>query len=357
MAQRICVHIGAPKSGTTYLQTILAGNKKRLRDAGVLLPNRKSGDFENVASWVRGAASPRVWDRMSRDIRAFDGTVLLTSEWFCMAEPDHVARFVDALGTDQVDVVYTARSFMSSVPAAWQQLLKSGHASSLEEFVASMDRHPEQEGRRRWGWNTLDPAVVLPHWRDAVPPSRIHLVTVPTPGADPTLLWNRFATACGFSPEGCQLDLAVPNQSISAEVARLLQLIGPQLREAVRADRDGWRVQKRWIRRYFSEQVLLPQGGHPIAVGDHELHLLRQRAEQTVAFLRESDYHVIGDPEELLQHRSKPGARAVADVSSAELLELASAVMPQLLGRLREESERAHAAEVALRASRAAAER
>ncbi len=42
MANRIFLHIGAPKSGTTYLQTVLWANRENLRRQGLLMPGRCS---------------------------------------------------------------------------------------------------------------------------------------------------------------------------------------------------------------------------------------------------------------------------------------------------------------------------
>ena len=41
MAERVFLHIGGPKCGTTYLQTVLWSNKPRLAEAGVLRPGRE----------------------------------------------------------------------------------------------------------------------------------------------------------------------------------------------------------------------------------------------------------------------------------------------------------------------------
>ena len=72
MAARVFLHVGAPKSGTTFLQTVLWDNRKRLADNGVLVPGRTLFDFNRAATAVRkvdarhkGANSPgATWRRM-----------------------------------------------------------------------------------------------------------------------------------------------------------------------------------------------------------------------------------------------------------------------------------------------------
>ena len=40
VTQRVYLHVGAPKSGTTYIQGVLEHNRARLADAGVLVVGR-----------------------------------------------------------------------------------------------------------------------------------------------------------------------------------------------------------------------------------------------------------------------------------------------------------------------------
>jgi hypothetical protein len=38
MSEKVIVHIGTPKTGTTYLQDVLFRNQRRLAGAGILYP-------------------------------------------------------------------------------------------------------------------------------------------------------------------------------------------------------------------------------------------------------------------------------------------------------------------------------
>ena len=44
MGKRIVLHVGAMKSGTSYLQTLLMDNKARLAEHGVVVPGARWGD-------------------------------------------------------------------------------------------------------------------------------------------------------------------------------------------------------------------------------------------------------------------------------------------------------------------------
>jgi superfamily II DNA helicase RecQ len=44
MASKVFLHIGLPKTGTTYLQTVMWADRDRMRAQGVLLPGRERRD-------------------------------------------------------------------------------------------------------------------------------------------------------------------------------------------------------------------------------------------------------------------------------------------------------------------------
>ena len=82
MAERVFLHIGAPKSGTTFLQTVMWHNRKTLRGLGLLYPGRQRMDHFHATEVVRGliaadAPTPTAWDRLCAEIDTWSGTCLL----------------------------------------------------------------------------------------------------------------------------------------------------------------------------------------------------------------------------------------------------------------------------------------
>jgi hypothetical protein len=335
VAERVTLHIGAPKSGTTYVQSILWSNRPLLRRHGVLVPGGNKREHDFLAAWVRDERGvDEVQQHLMEATRRWDGHVLLSSEWFGMADDDQVARFVDRLRPARVDVVFTTRTFVSVAPATWQQTLKSGRPSTWSAFFAGMD----SGGDPHWRWRALDPAQVLPHWRGAVPLERTRVVTVPRPGSPPEELWHRFASATDLADVDVDLRRARGNPSLSAEGARLLQLVGPRLREELGADEDE-RQARVWIRSRFSERALRPLGGRPIGIGEEDARALQERAERTAAALRDQGYPVVGDLADLTEPGGKPGAVPPDDVDDEALLPVAAGVLPVLLGQIHHQHE------------------
>ena len=348
MAQRVILHVGAPKSGTTFVQSVLWHNRERLAAHGVLVPGRSLFDFDRAASAIRSTTplAPRhrthaaVWRRLVEETRRWPGTAMISNEWLSLASTEQAQRAIADLAPGQVHVVFTARDFVTQVPAAWQETLKLGRGQSLSEFIEGLDADGQ-----RWSWWTLDPAMVLTRWGAPLPHARVHVVTVPPPGTDPGVLWSRFAQACGLDGGSYDLAAAQVNESLGAESARLLQRLGPLLREAIDADSAHWTEQYRWIRRYVGHELLVPRGGTRIGLDSQDVSVLRRRTDRTVAALAAAGYPVIGQLADLQAARSDHDTRHPDDVTDAELLDIALPVVADLLGRVRRETLRADAAE------------
>lgn len=347
MAERVFLHVGAPKSGTTFLQTVLWENREGLAERGILIPGKRRFDLNLMAKAARtdpsdeSAEGPAasVWRRVAKQTRRWPGTAVISNEWLSLVSAQQAQQVIDALAPAETHVVFTARAFTAQVTAAWQETLKLGRAVTLPEFVGSLDRDGE-----RWSWSTLDPAVVLARWGRTLSAERVHVVTVPPRGSDPLLLWRRFADLCGIDAAACDTSVGDRNESLTVESARLLELLGPLLRDAIDADAGHRSEPHRWIRRYLANTLLIGRGQDRIRLGDAELSAIRDRATATVGALRTAGYHVVGDLEEFTDLEAPPGSRRPDEVTAEELLEIAGPIIADLLNRVREETLRAEAA-------------
>src|SRR5699024_332964 len=197
------------------------------------------------------------WARLRDEMSQWSGDVLLSNEWFSMASADQATNFIEQFDPDQVHIIFTARDLTRLVPSGWQESLKLGRGKSLTEFVAEMSG----SNNPRWNWGTVDPARVLGKWGTSLPPSQVHLVTIPPSSESSDLLWQRFASVLDIEPNSYDLNHARANESLSAESARFLQLMGPDLRRAISSEGASWRVPYHWIRNYVAHALLVPQIG------------------------------------------------------------------------------------------------
>jgi glycosyltransferase involved in cell wall biosynthesis len=346
----VYLHVGTPKSGTTYLQSLLYSNREALRERGVLYPGRRPFDQNRASLDVRhgrhlSSTDPHkdpqtpgartTWATLLEEIEAFDGVAVLSNEWYVEADDDQVRGVVEQVGTDRLHVVITTRNLVRLVPAAWQESLKIGRGHSLADFVASLDSPDDT-----WSWPRVDPAEIARHWAKVIPAERIHVVTSPEDPSDRDLLWRRFASTVGFEIEGLDPLPRQANESLSVQAARLLQEFGPALRAEVDRRHTGWQAKFRWLRVEVAQRILAVHPGEPIGVDEDLLRELDERSAHAADALAELGCSVTGDLAELRGGTNRSGARLPSDVTESELLAAAETLAVGLLAsRLEAERE------------------
>lgn len=241
--RKVVVHIGAPKTGTTYLQERLAANASGLARHGVLMPTnnplvsptlfqfRAALDLLE-RTWGEPGHSAGAWDVFVRKAKRWRGTVILSHEILAPAKAQYVAKLkqdLDVGRSTELHVVYSARDFARQLPAAWQESLKQGGRRSFTSFLDL------QHERRGWFVKAFDLPKVLNTWSAGLPPEQVHLVTVPRRAEVPRdELWLRFCRVFGIDPAWAPVDTEHVNVSLDVAEARVLRRLNRQLPKDVR---------------------------------------------------------------------------------------------------------------------------
>jgi len=335
MAERVVFHIGTPKTGTTYLQTLVWRHRKRLQKQGLLFPGDRRGDHLWGSMEVRGdpnvkrrrSEAPGAWNRLSSAAAAWPQTVLISHEFYGAATPQQAARALGDLAPAQIELVVTARDAVSAVTSMWSQSMKFRHTASLRDFAAKAG---EDDPLDVWGWRTLDTAHVLQRWSADLAPSQVHIITVPGRGSPPDELWRRFAGVLGVDPGVVDATRAQPNDSLGLVETELLRMLNTRLsREQMSAERTA-----RWVRGYLARDVLVPHGRERFVPPADQRAGLRRRAERIVDDLAEAGYSVVGELADLLPSDDS-GKRSPEDVTTAELLDAAADTIVTLFAEVR----------------------
>ena len=329
MANPVYLHIGLPKSGTTFLQTRMWNNRALLRRQGILYPGRERMDHFHASQVVRGVRSiPRekadAWDRLVAELARWDGVGLVSHEFLCIASEDRARAAVDRLQGSEVHVVVTARDYLRQFPAVWQEALKMGSARSLDAF---MDRTLRKRPNRPWGWPSQDLPAVLARWVEAVPRERVHLITVPPPGAPHDLLWQRWCAVTGIDDRGFDMHEARTNESLGAAQAALLQRVVPHVSGPLRSGR----ARHRWLRQYLGHEVLASQRGDRFGLKDEHAAELRKLALMAVDEIAAAGYEVTGDLDDLVPSEQQPVRPHPDHVSDAEVIDVAARAIEQMV--------------------------
>lgn len=242
------MHIGTPKSGTTFLQDLLWESRPALAEAGVLYPGEHPGAHFHAVLDARqrsfhGYVDPGVtgaWGRIVAAARDHQGTTVVSHELFGDLSAEEAARALADLDFAEVHVVVTVRDLARQLPAVWQEDVKNRHFLPFADFLDMVRpdsvRPDEQrpaadttEGHAEAFWLRHDVAAVLRRWGAGLPADRVHVVTVPPQGADPGLLWERFAAVVGVDPAVATLPDGRRNESLGRAESELLRRLNERL--------------------------------------------------------------------------------------------------------------------------------
>ena len=260
MAGRVVLHVGLPKTGTTYLQSIAWANKQALRDQGVRVPGLGPRQHQWASSVVRQEQgidrrhrdAHRAWAELTREAAEWPGTVLISHEFFAGASEEQVRRALADLGNAEVHVVVSAREIVGLVTARWQEWVKNGATGPIDSYPPGEGGDPGDE----WGWDTNDLAGVLRRWGSTLPPAQVHLVTLPGRDEPKDALWRRFAGLLEIDPDTADTTASQPNESLGVVEVELLRRINPHLGEFSAPVDKGV-----WIRGYLAQEKLVPRNG------------------------------------------------------------------------------------------------
>lgn len=233
----VYLHIGSPKTGTTYLQDSLWLNRETLASAGVLLPGRTrtiAGKWiSELIQWHGDDAPPAGWRRLCHEVNSSDAqSVIISHEHLHKTTPAQWNHILDTIEATRFEIVLTARDLARSVPAQWQSSVRQRYTWTLGEYadhVAATRAGTQTDGPARHFWRRQDSPAILDRFIGRVGADRVRLVTVPPPGGDPAELWWRFCRASSIDPATTE-PAEVAHESLgaaSAEVMRRLNASEP----------------------------------------------------------------------------------------------------------------------------------
>jgi hypothetical protein len=345
MVERVYLHIGLPKTGTSYLQTIAWSSRPQLKRDGVVLPGRERRDHLWASRIIRQVphidtlprAQRTAWDRIRAELREASGTGLVSHEFLASASDDQARRLVEDLAPAEVHVIVTARNALDLFTASWQESLKNKSTTPMSEYSSRVSKRPTVV----WNWRALDLRLVLRRWVEAVPADRIHVLPVDST-APRHQLWTTFAETIGVDPVLYDTRDSFPNVSMGVVEAETLRRVNRHLVGFDRAFDRGV-----WIRTFLADERLVPRGGEKYWPLPDQVQDCRRRSARAVAFVRRRGFDVRGDLSHLLVPDELPDRRTPDTVTDREVAQVAVELVATLLADVRAEHGRAREAEPA----------
>ena len=298
---RIYLHIGEPKTGTTFLQDALWNNRARLGVQGFHLPGYSDRDHSRASRDLRETPRPASdpadpwtgeWDVLAGQALRARERAVISNEVLAASSPQQAERGVRSLLRGDLHVVATVRNFASLLPAEWQEAVKCRGTIGWEAWLDAVIAAEGAADRRSqsWFWRVHDTLAILDMWSRYIPPDQVHVVTVPhqDPG---NLLWTRFAAAMGIDPGGCDLTQGRRNSSLGYAETEFLR----RMNESLPPGMPDW-FYVRQIKQILAHGVLSdrPHRARMVLPPSYAAWAAGQ-AEILLEGLRDAKYHVVGD--------------------------------------------------------------
>jgi hypothetical protein len=352
VAQKVILHVGAPKTGTSFLQDLLFSEREALQETGLLYSAEEFDTHFRAAldlmqlpwgglEWQATGA----WDRLADQVRAWPGTAIISHEILATASRVQVARALESLGAGsgtEVHLVYSARDLVRQIPAEWQENLKHRRTTRYAEFLEQILDPERADEVAQWFWGVQEIPDVLDRWGSTLPRKQVHLVTVPPPGSPRSVLWDRFTSVLGIDPERFQPHQDRANVSLGVPEAAVLRRLNEAIEDIVWNHNYRPLVREYLVHRNLSFNTDSARLAVPPKVWDWA-HDLSRRWVAEVAL---RGYDVVGSLDDLIPVEpplpfvdpDDPDPETVGDVAIQALAE-----MTKEAARLRNEEQELHA--------------
>jgi hypothetical protein len=338
---KVILHIGEPKTGTTFLQHVMWRNRAELAAQGVGLPGHHPQDHYRATQDLRdipkrpddpAASWTGEWEILAGQARQASRVAVISHELFSAADADQADRAVRSLLPAEVHLVITVRDIASLLPAEWQETIKHRNSRSWEDWLADViDRESVDADRRQWWfWRVHDTLAILDIWSRHVPPEHVHVIVVPPRGSANDLLWQRFASLLDIDPASVDLSRARPNSSLGMPEVEFLRQLNQVLPQEVPDWFYMWNVKETLAHRALAARrdgprLILPASRDAWA---------RSYAEAVAAALSESKYDIIGDVADLLPRPVAEPPTSPADLPAEQVRDAAVAAAAALVAHM-----------------------
>ncbi|MEP7089838.1 MAG: hypothetical protein ABI776_06975 [Nocardioidaceae bacterium] len=337
-SRRVLVHVGAPKTGTSFVQDVLWRNRESLAEQGILYPADRFDEHFLAAldllelHWgglERQAVG--AWDQLAARVRDWPGTAIVSHEILATATRPQVRRALESFGDAEVHVVLSARDLVRQIPAEWQENLKHRRTVGYHEFLDRVT-DPERSGElASWFWGVQEVPDILDRWGGTLNPERVHLVTVPQAGAPRDLLWKRFASVLGLDAAALAPETTRANASLGVPETALVRRLNERVNGILPNEDYRELVRELLAHRTLSERTGSPRLGLPPGVRSWAADL----SEAWIEDLSGRGYDVTGSLDELrpdpltaeeeragFADPDHPDEAAVADAATQSLVTL-----------------------------------
>jgi len=326
----LVLHIGQMKSGTTYIQRVLANNRDSLRTVGWTYPGRRENQQHAVYGlcgrdifWVSEVKAE--WSRLAealvRSVTRAEERSVVSAEALSVLSSEGIARAITKLGRPR-SVLITVRNLQLTLPSAWQQWVKSRYTGSIGDFFRQLSKDRPSLGGH---WRTYAFGEVVKRWAEHAPVTAI--VVPPMSAGGPSALWGLFSEAAGLP---AYVDTGVnpedANISVNMETTEVLRAMNAAMASADLPDDQMVRLKNSYLREFVAPSAHPPRGT-PVRPPADFSQALDEWNREELDKLRKNAAGLTGDISHLEFYRGSYG-----DANGGEISPIALELARQYIG-------------------------
>jgi hypothetical protein len=318
VADRVVLHVGTMKSGTTYLQAVLASGA--LEEVGSFYPGGKFGaQTRAVRRLLRPVEQrqPEAWDALAADARKRPGVAVYSQEFLSFARRTRVQQIVESFGGTPVEVVLTVRDQRSAIAAQWQSFTRNRGTDDFATYVRRLRLRGPRRRRSKAAKSfrrAQDVPGILRRWTGHEGITSVTVVLVPPPGSAPAELWHRFCAAAGLEAHDPPAAAVPANESLGYASCDALRRLNVHLG---RLEKGPYRKARKRV--VSALLPLRPEEGRPVLdVAGQAFAAGLNRA--IVDAIAAHDVRLVGALEELPVDPPAEAPEAIAGPDDAQVL-------------------------------------
>ncbi|MFM8841098.1 MAG: hypothetical protein ACKOFU_00080 [Actinomycetota bacterium] len=344
MADRIVLHAGFHKSGTTALQYAFHKNRSSLRQSGVVYPpsyghahHRAAwGLIERVWGWKDNGGKlvpAKSWQTLARQVKKNSGIALISSEFFAEAKDHHVAQAKQDFGSVPVTIVFTLRPFAKILASSYQQFLKFGVKVRFNEWLEHVFSKKYESTITPTFWNRVQVDEIVGRWGKFFGSENV--IVILADESKPEFIFQEFTKILGISSDALPLPEVGGNRSMTLEETELLLQINN-----IYDQRGGWEQYQALIRegyvRHLSDHTKADPDAERILTPEWAVKEARNINHRQFQRLQEMNIEIRGDLEGFVDAPVLTGNNAVPERISIRLAaEFLASYKYSLLRRIR----------------------
>lgn len=291
MVDRVVLHVGTMKSGTTFLQGRLGANRETLADQGVLFPAPPWSRQVQAVKDLAGSpeATSGAWDDMVAEVSAHTGTAVLSMEFLGPIAAERLQRLSTDFPGARVEAVITVRDLARTVPAMWQETMQNRGSWTWQEYVEAVRTGTGDAGTKFWRQQGADKITTT--WAEVLGPDAVTVITVPPKGAPSEALWERFCDVVGLQ-QTQWADAPRSNESLGLASALMLGKLNERVADTERSNYNK-RVKS------LAKKVLPARQASEDTIGFTVPEWLRERSDRRDEAIAASGVRIVGNLDEL----------------------------------------------------------